>query len=268
MKKLFFLLIFFAPQLCFSQPYNGWTILTRGDNGNLWLYNANEIKMQGMPPVIVSTPFNWVTVDGKTQPFHIWEFHCQSEQIKVGSNNLISIANETTTVRKIVLRMFCGVKQDEGLWFHFATLAVPDKPAVFSYFDLNSLRRVSSPINGVFLTYSNAKLETTLDKLAFADSYDVVMSCSELKFFWKVKNSRDDYKEVAIENRSNSPFMPARHNICNGIYSSFVKTESSALINLPDSSNKLIEKAKSQCLELGFKNGTEQFGKCVLQLSR
>ena len=239
-RGLFFCIVFLASQACFSQPYNGWTTIARGDNGNVWLYNATEIKMQGMPPAIISTPFNWVSAEGKTQPYHIWEFHCQSEQIRVGNGNLISISNESNSIRKIVLKMLCGVKQDEDLWFHFATLAAPNKPAIFSYFNLNSLRKVSSPIDGIFLTYSNAKLENSLDKLLFSDSYDIVMSCSELRLFWKSKNSTDGYKELIIENHSNSPFMSPRHNICNGIYSNFVKTESLISKKSPEPIQKVI----------------------------
>lgn len=238
-RKLIVLLILSIPQICFSQQHNGWATIARGDNGNIWLYNSNEIKMQGMPPAIISTPFNWVTADGKTQPYHVWEFHCQSEQIRVGNNNLISIATDSNTIRKIVLRMLCGIKQDDGLWFHFSTLAVPNKPVVFSYFNLNSLRKVSFPIDGIFLNYSNAKLENSLDKLAFSDSYDVVMSCSGLRLFWKTRNSTDEYKELIIENSVNSPFMAPRHNICFGIYSNFINADTSAFRNLP----ALIQKA-------------------------
>lgn len=35
-----------------------------------------------------------------------------------------------------------------------------------------------------------------------------------------------------------------------------------------ESSSVLLEDAKKKCTELGFKTGTEQFGKCVLQLSK
>ena len=37
---------------------------------------------------------------------------------------------------------------------------------------------------------------------------------------------------------------------------------------LPSQSTSLLEKVKKECLELGFKNNTEKFGECVLQLSR
>ena len=44
-----------------------------------------------------------------------------------------------------------------------------------------------------------------------------------------------------------------------------IKTGSSKKSNL-ESNN--IESAKNKCSDLGFKSGTEGFGKCVLQLSK
>lgn len=48
---------------------------------------------------------------------------------------------------------------------------------------------------------------------------------------------------------------------CNGF-------KASAQNNAPQSSKKDIDSAKAACKDLGFKLGTEGFGKCVLQLSK
>ena len=40
------------------------------------------------------------------------------------------------------------------------------------------------------------------------------------------------------------------------------------LINSNDANKLSISDAKTKCSDLGFKSGTEQFGKCVLQLSK
>ena len=61
-----------------------------------------------------------------------------------------------------------------------------------------------------------------------------------------------------------------QYNLCQGIYKQLVKTtvpnQSIPSASSKDVSN--IDNAKKKCSDLGFKSGTEGFGKCVLQLSK
>jgi hypothetical protein len=48
--------------------------------------------------------------------------------------------------------------------------------------------------------------------------------------------------------------------------------ENPVLLSMPNTQksnqNLSIDQSKEKCVELGFKSGTEGFGKCVLQLSK
>lgn len=47
-----------------------------------------------------------------------------------------------------------------------------------------------------------------------------------------------------------------------------IGSTSKGLVNSNNANNLPISDAKKKCSDLGFKTGTEQFGKCVLQLSK
>jgi len=55
---------------------------------------------------------------------------------------------------------------------------------------------------------------------------------------------------------------------CNGLNSPQPKTPAIQPTQIYPNSKVDIETAKQKCTELGFKSGTEGFGKCVLQLSK
>ena len=82
-------------------------------------------------------------------------------------------------------------------------------------------------------------------------------SCSEPKYFEKEK-------ETYFTN--NVEFTNFQNSICNGAYARFVKNEPSS--NNSQSLSINIDDAKKKCSDLGFKSGTEGFGKCVLQLTK
>ena len=264
MKRLLSMLIFLMPMTSYGQGSTQIIGVLQKTPASTFIYSPQDTIMQGFPPAIVSLPIAiFDNSDNKLKGKHNWEFHCQSDQVKVGSGNLTPTSPPSSsilTINKFILLNFCGIKNDKGYWFHFASIANG-----FLYFDINTLRRVSQPINGISVEYNlgtfsnDANPKLTLNS---SENIEAIFDCQSDRYFQKPK-SNESFIESNIP--FNHHFSHIRYSFCKGIYANLVKQEVS-LSSLPSGSS--LDKAKTQCTELGFKNGTEQFGKCVLQLSR
>lgn len=244
---------------------DGWSLLTVDNKGAQYLYNAKALISTGWPPKIISVPISMIDASGTSQGYTIWEFHCETEQLKSGQGSLISISSDGGTVRRTMFTLLCGINQNDGHWFHnLSHIDSQTKKIGYLLFDARNVKKVTTPHNGIRTSYTGGQLDmlgrpyfTPLD----GTKYDLIYSCTEPKLFWKKPNENDFTNEVSITPTSYNAAI--RHLFCNGHYNQIAQTE----IHKSDS-NKTIDLAKKQCLELGFKANTESYGKCVLQLSK
>jgi hypothetical protein len=89
---------------------------------------------------------------------------------------------------------------------------------------------------------------------------NIVMDCNNSgRFFASDTTKSEGFEEITAV--LNSVPRAMNHLVCSGYYPIVISNnQNSPAIN--------IDSAKSKCQELGFKQGTEPFGKCVLQLSK
>jgi len=248
-----------------SQTLNdGWTFVTKDVNGKTFSFNSTSLIKEGWPPTAVAVKIATMDSSGTAEGYRQYEFNCRDQQLKVDHSNFMYIGGDTNTIRKQLMLGFCGIQEQNGLWFLAgATKSTSDPSKLATWFiDVNSLRKTQSPLpNGVTFKYVapafNAESPPYFKNQFTAP--DVTVSCSEPRFIYK--NQSNENQEIAFSR--NSLLWSIQHLVCNG-YFNISGTSASA----PSSTVNSMDRAKDQCRELGFKNGTEAFGKCVLQLSK
>lgn len=243
---------------------DGWAYVTKDVNGKSFHFNSTSLIKEGWPPTAVAVKIATVDSSGKAEGHRQYEFNCRDQQFKVDQSNFIYIGGDTNTIRKQLMLGFCGIQEQNGLWFLAgANNSTSDPSQIFTWFiDANSLRKTQSPLpNSVTFKYGQPAFNAASPpyfKNQF-NAQDVTVSCSEPRFFYK--NQSNENQELPIAR--NSILWSIQHLVCNGYFNI-----SGASTSAPSSITNTMDKAKDQCRELGFKNGTEAFGKCVLQLSK
>ncbi len=265
-KNIFILLLILISKTSIGQSLpDGWSLLTVDGKGTQYLYNTKALISTGWPPKIISIPISSVDASGVSRGYTTWEFHCETEQVKSGEGSLISVSNEGGTIRRTMLTLLCGLNQNDGHWFHNLThIDNQSKKIAYLLFDARNVQRVTVPYSGIRTSYISGELNM-VGKPYFTPlegtKYDLIYSCTEPKLFWKKATDNDFSNEVNITPTSYNAAI--RHLFCNGHFSQLAQS----VVSRPDS-DKSIETAKKQCIDLGFKMNTESYGRCVLQLSK
>jgi len=258
MKIIILIFTLLFSQFTFSQSQSGWSTVTFA-NDRVFLFNRDDLKIEGNIPFFkVNTFMAQILKDTSKPPIQTfqYEFLCRENRIQLISKKPqdLDLSDKNSSGFRIFQKV-CGISDKSEYWIHF--FATSQNNLTYSYFfDLNSLQRTNSPISGIkfnaaFISTNNGNISNK----EYMNSF--TFSCSEPKYIEKDK-------EIYFTN--NVEFTNFQNSICNGAYSRFVKNELSS--NNSQSSNINIDDAKKKCSDLGFKSGTEGFGKCVLQLSK
>jgi hypothetical protein len=265
-------LLFSMPKLIQAQGFNGLVGIVQSTNGNWFYYNAYEIKVE-------KTPTHFITVPIFSAGFftnlkkEIYKINCETEELQIDDKSW-TVKNTDNAADRIV-KGLCGFKQGNATWVHYFTFPLDSEKKVTTlFFNIENLEKVFIAVDGVQkegikVYYTGAAFNKSTSLFQIANIRDQVISCSEEKLFEK---ENDVYKTFSF----GSGLFGARHNLCNGVYANLVKPNLSAPLVLPKLPSQVvspkqlspINNAKAKCIELGFKSGTEELGKCVLQLSK
>lgn len=263
MKTLLFTFTFFVTTTVYGQQLSeGWSNVAVGESGSVFSYHSHSIIKDAWPPTTVSVKIA-STKDGKSKGFQQWEFRCPQQEVKIDNGNFISVASDANSIRKTLLIGFCGINQADGQWFLVGALLDKNSGLLtYLFLDANSISRVDKPVpNGVAFKYSTGRLELTRPPYWNpVGPITLVMDCNNSgRFFASDTTKSQGFEEMTAV--LNTVPRAMNHLVCSGYYPIVISNnQNSPAIN--------IDSAKSKCQELGFKQGTEPFGKCVLQLSK
>jgi len=254
----------------YAQSYDGWVTLNSNVSGKVFHYNVKDTQIQGFPISTIQTLLLLTDANKREVERGIYKFDCNAETLKTPTQ-LITLNDKVGSSLHQMLKNLCGYKQDDGYWFHYFTiLSNQNTNADILYINLDKLQKVSIKVDGVqkegiqFFA-ANGVNDVNLKKLVVSNIGESVMDCSESKIYGRRQDKTWGATDISLT--SGSGLQGTRYNLCNGIFSGLVKPNVSANSATKAVSNSL-DKAKEQCSGLGFKNGTEGFGKCVLQLSK
>jgi hypothetical protein len=264
MKTLLFTFTFFVTTAVYGQQISeGWATVAVNVTGHTFIYHSHSIIKDTWPPTTVSAKISSVK-DGKSIGFQQWEFRCLQQEVKVDSGNFISVASDTNSIRKTLLKGFCGINQSDGHWFLLGANLKDLVVNGYMFIDVNSIVKVNKPAsNGISFRYGVAKVDMT--KMPHLNIIPpvitVVVDCDNPARIFMVDTTKSpDFEELNSAVLNTVP-RAMNHLVCSGYYPTSV-------VNNPNLPAVNMDAAKNQCKELGFKNGTEAFGKCVLQLSK
>jgi hypothetical protein len=262
------------PRLIHAQGFNGLVGIVQLTNGNWFYYNAYDIKVEKTPTHFITVPI--FSADGnKNLKKEIFKINCETEELQIDDKSW-TVKNTDNAGDRIV-KGLCGFKQVNATWVHYFTFPLDsEKKANTLFLNTENLEKVFIAVDGVQkegikVYYTSGAFNKSTSLFQIGDIRDQVISCSEEKLFEK---ENDVYKTFPLT--PNFGLFGSRHNLCNGVYANLVKPNLSAPLVLPKLPSQVvspkqlspINNAKAKCIELGFKSGTEELGKCVLQLSK
>lgn len=255
-----------------AQEFNGYSWIMSNNKGLKLYYNVFNIIVEKNPTYLIKTKILMLATDN-TRTESEFEINCDTGGLKVNGEEVLN--SNPPNVGHRIRQLLCGSKQQFSTWFYAFLLPVNNDGGARWYF-LNSenLQKILITVNGIKkegirMTYGQGTFNN--DESFNVDNLgETIISCTEEIIYEK---SNNEYTSNKIESGFGSALMGTRYNICNGIYSNLVKQNVISAIdpvkqikNTPQTNS--IDSAKSKCVELGFKAGTEGFGKCVLQLSK
>jgi hypothetical protein len=269
----FFLLAaaFFSSAAMSQNLNNGWALIGIQEDGTRYGYHAGSMVKDNFPPNIITTKIATYDKSGKTNGYEQLEVRCQQQEIKFGNNPFVNISSDTKSVRKMILRGLCGVNQTNGHWFLVGTIPGESNqgseiPPLSTYYfiDVKSIKKTSKPIpNGTSLLYHFGLLNENKAELweVTGTPSELVIDCGDDSHYYHPKET-DKLNYDKLKTGINTVPQAINHLVCNGYYSLDQAKKASSI------QAKDFSEVKKQCLELGFKQGTESFGKCVLTLSK
>ncbi len=243
----------------------GWAYVAIQNDGTRYAYHAASLIKDEFPPNSVSAKIAGYDKDGKLIGLQQWEYKCKQSELRVDAGQPVNIASESS-VRKDVVLGLCGVERTNGYWFLVGTIPDLKNPGSGAYYliDAKSLKKVSHPVSGgVYIRYDFAVFNRGKPDVWDANGtpMDLVMDCNDTEnFYYKDDANKSNYQKGSMG--PNTVTRAINHLFCNGYYP-INKSENNPVGFAKDLSN-----SKRQCLDLGFRPGTESFGKCVLNLSK
>jgi|GEM_PF-2418829 len=269
-------LLFSMPKLIHAQGFNGLVGIVQLTNGNWFYYNVYDIKVEKTPIHLITVPI-FSADNNKNLKKEIFKINCETEELQIDDKSFA--VKNTDNVADRIVKGLCGVKQGNATWVHYFTFPLDgEKKANTLFINTENLEKVFIAVDGVQkegvkVYYTSGALNKSTSLFQIGDIRDQVISCSEEKLFEK---ENDVYKTFSLTPYFGSGLFGSRHNLCNGVYANLVKPNLSAPLVLPKLPSQVvspkqlspINNAKAKCIELGFKSGTEELGKCVQQLSK
>ena len=269
-------LLISIPGLIHAQGFNGLVGIVQSGDGNWFYYDVYGIKVEKLPTHKITVPI-FYTDKNKNLIKGIYKINCETEELQI-DDKFVAVKN-TDNVGDRIVKGLCGFKQTNATWVHYFTFPLnSEKKAQTLFINIEKLENVFIVVDGVqkegiSVDYTNGLFNKNTLLFEIMDIRNFVVSCSEEKLFQK---ENDVYTTVSVAPHFGSGLRGSRHNLCSVIYANLVKPNLSAPLVLPKKTIPTaepkqlspIDNAKAKCIELGFKSGTEQFGKCVLQLSK
>lgn len=275
MTKIFIFLLFFSySKIILSQEINTnvESVIANSVNSDVYTYEPkktikkfydtpNNITLQ-RTPIIVQTDIKHYK-DNKFISNRTYIFNCENEEMQT-TTGFISLKNVGNTIEKNIMKKLCGVKQDDGHWFHF----ISQTNLLETFFNIETLKKVNSPIDGIYLEFAAGNFDYKDKKilqLTLNERREIIFDCNSRNFYMNKISGNSQPTQGLLKN--NSDFEGIRHNICFGVFKNLVAQSNTSPPN-SNLRNNIFDDAKKKCSDLGLKSGTEGFGKCVLQLSK
>jgi hypothetical protein len=226
-----------------------------------FVYDARRLSIDQFPPSSVSIHVLLFDKD-KVIGNDIWQHNCRTEEYKIGNKAFTSIRTGIVSASFFMNKAFCGIKDNEGHWFLLASRNPPLDPL---FMNLDTVKKTTNPVDGVSVLLRPGSINYDPIKINFSsqNTEEIVFDCAIERYFFK---QGDTYVEASIKN--GDALFAARYNLCRGVFSTLSTLKTPVSTGLTVTPAQGIEEAKKKCVDLGFKNGTEGFGKCVLQLSK
>lgn len=263
-----------------EDPNAYWTMFYADTNRKAWLTELNFYEKQNDGSIL--SPILSRDKNGGMSKEPIWlRFSCSDKNAislgefrngAFGRGNLLPPSHFGHQIR----HFFCPTTLDNGKRILFVHGIFDDNKKIYSYWgiDVNDLQVTnitsSNLISGIWY---NLKLEHEQDKIIIGDSSKFEVNCKEKSLF-----SSLDKKTYAPSNDDGKHLRFLVDTVCRvndvlfGISFNEFKREptSSDQKNLTSLSQEKIklsmDEAKIKCKEIGFKEKTEKFGGCVMEL--
>lgn len=242
-----------------------WQYYIGGVEGGSLFYNYESLKRENFPPTIITAKVLQETPNKPTYHFD-WEMRCQTKELKISSRQTISIASDTTSLRRLLLEGLCGINNDEGLWFLVSHL-----PNGFYGINSNTLKKISNDQYSYISSFVHVDANNQFKLTSAAVKDENIINCSDRsRAQIRAAGSNDPMKYIEL------PKSAIGRTITHLVCSNYIQASNFLLQSNNDSNitqpnfkeNNSIESAKHTCLELGFKEKTEKFAECVLKISR
>jgi hypothetical protein len=260
LKALLVAPLIFIAFISNAQVADSLSMITGNVKGQIFVYDARRLTIDQFPPSAVSIAVSFL--DGnKLISYDVWQHNCRTEEYKIGNGNFKSIREVGIVSATFFMhKAFCGIKDDEGFWFHLARRNLPLEPL---FMNLDTVKKTSKPVDGVSVLFKPGSINYDPIRINFSsqNSEEVVFDCTIERYFFKQEGA---YVEASLKN--GDALYAARYNLCKGVYSNLSTSKNTEPMRSTVAPIQGIDAAKSRCVDLGFKAGTENFGKCVLQL--
>jgi len=255
--RIWFLIasLLFVNNVAAQKFVDGWTLIASSNDGTLFVYDVTSLtKDNSKYPNIISVKIAEDKGD-KAEGYKSYKFYCAEKKVQIDGGSQIFIGNEVS-VRNALMTGFCGVSKKESMWVLAGATGTRTSGVQYWFVDANSVSKNNTRYkNGSSLKLTTLILNPSGGKYLEFNSpiLEGLTSCSESKMFF---NNPSGGTELSIS--KNTALWAIQHQVCNGYLDTADKTFDEEPIN----------QAKKKCTDLGFKSGTEGFGKCVLQLSK
>lgn len=239
---------------------SNWVLFATDVGGHEFRYDYSSLKREAFPPVIATVKIFMYHVDKTKQQLADTEFRCDTKEFKYGQGLPIFVGDEFS-IRRMLLEGFCGIRDEEGLWFVVGALA---DSGGYAAVNTNTVRQISE--HNFSFSASQLNYQSGWGKFEHRRKY--VVSCKDHS--QATRYGDDDQTEVVTMDPS-SPLRVIREMVCTGYIPPTLLTEAiGAMSNSTDTKNldDGIDAAKNTCVELGFKPKSERFANCVLKVSR
>ncbi len=269
-KYINILILFICASVNAENFSTGWASAGSDVNKTYFLYHAPTLIKQGTPPQIVSVKIRTSKNGTLSNTYDEFEFHCATDELKVNQGSLqkIPFNSNANTMRDMWYAGFCGINGNGSTFYFIGTQVNTTNNINTHYFiDSLSIKKTASPLpEGIYFRLYPGTIDPTSKKIlklgSDAEMMEAISSCKDpLKIFFKI-NSKSNFNEVSINDGSIG--FSANNLLCRGYFPISQATKVQEGLDFDEG----IKKATNQCKDLGFSEGTEKFGDCVLKLSR
>jgi hypothetical protein len=242
-----------------------WAGMGLYSNGSIQAYNSKSLTKIGWPPQTVTIQTHILDTAGNFQQEVLKNYDCNKRLVQI-NNQPAALSSDPQEIE--MLHGLCGINQKDGYWFLVGATKAQSGYMRW-YADASSIKKVNTPIaEGTSIRVMNGgKFDVSnqpLLKFNEANVGEIVLNCNEKNnFYLKGNNLNTNFETHNL--RINSVPMALHDLVCGGY---FITNKSAIGMAKKSEDKPIIDMAKEKCAELGFKQGSEKFGKCVLQLTK